>query len=361
MTSFEPQPPAEKKKKRTDLVSKVWTFIQNRRTARTISQHGQALAALTAVTAAGVAGYGVIEAKQAQHQIGDLRAQVDTLRTDTLLAVGQIAALRANVDKLERKSAKQLHQLRTDLNRAGLTVDRLAMQLAALPPAPDLAPIAARVSKLAAATSEATRLANAATAAAADQQDDEARRQAELANEAAGSAAAAAREAQRAAREALSRALASADTATEARVVADAAAAAAAASGLKADQALADAAEAKATALAYDPFPRVITLPDFTDPPGAVGQNRTFTVDLPRGSYRAVLTMRGEGVQPWYVDMSVPGVAAPRANGVGNLDVTTELTLTTGGGTTTFTVRRDGFNPNSPATFINTTITIERN
>jgi hypothetical protein len=327
-------PPPNDRRKRMDMAGKVWAWIQGRRTANTIAKHGQAIVALTAVTAAGVAGYGAVEVHQQGERVNALAARVANTELALIAVRMDVAAAVSAVDRLDRRSAKALRDMAARLEAASASVRVLADMVASLPPAPDVRPLAASVARLARDTAAAASAAEKAPAAAADQHDAEAR-------------------------EAAQGAL---DTASAARRTAESAAAAADLAAQKAAEALArpePSIPPPYTPPPAVPYRRVITLPDYTDPPGAGGQVKTFTVDLERGTYSVVLEFHAEGVQPWYAEMSYPGQPFVRYNGTGAGDGRVELTLETGGGTTTFSVRRDGFNPNTPAVFTNTVITIE--
>lgn len=130
-----------------------------------------------------------LQGRRADRAVTIVLPEPQTVRTcgfeaEVAIATALVAQVRTNVLELDSGSAKELHQLRVDLNRVGLAIDSVAMQLQETSePTPELV---ARVSKLAVATRDVARLASIFTISAAEQIDDEARFQAGLAADAAG-------------------------------------------------------------------------------------------------------------------------------------------------------------------------------
>jgi hypothetical protein len=308
MTFSEPEPKRRFTKPAwTEKALAVWRWLQNRRTANTIAKHGQAITALVATAGAGIGAFGVVEARQAQHDVNALQAQVTALQVDTALVSAALANLRTDVRALDRKNAKALTTLKHDLTAAAIEMDNLGARIAAIPPAPSVAPLAARISRLAATTRETARLAAAATSAAAEQHDPEARAAAALAADAAGLAAEAARAAQK-----------KADEAKE-----------------KADSIVIP---PPATIPPIPPFefPRTIAIPNDTRAVNGAPYQKVFTVDLPRGRYyiETDATVEAAAGQHWVGTIT----AAPArfvATGPGQLEH--EFFFDAPGGTASFT------------------------
>lgn len=357
---------------------KGFIWIRTRRSAqavgRAITNNQVAVAALAASVAAGSIGalatYSAHEAQsdanRALQKAADLEVAVAVLSADVRAQDVDLGKLESAVRRYRTATDAQIKAMGKDAQSLAQSLAVLVDRVASLPAAPSLAPLAGQVSRLAEDVLDATKKAElAARNAERDRPDQEARAAAAGAKVDAGLAAAKALEALKVAQQAEADALAAAEVARAAKATGEAAEAAALAAGKSAEAAAAIGAQAQRDALealnkpGYQPFPRVIELPNYTDPPGAGGQTKTFVVDLPRGTYKVTLEAEGSGVQAWYVDLSSGTTKAPRFNSIGASHIKTEMTFVTGGGTSTFSVVRDGFNPNSPAVFTDTTVTFE--
>lgn len=335
-----------------DWIKAAILWVKNRRSARrvarSIASNQVATAALAAsVAAAGIGGYGAVQAYEAKQEarsaaqgVAGIQQRLADVEANIRQANVALAQAQYQLEVLKDRTTQGFRNLRSRLNVLVREVDSTARNLRNLPaptpqhnyqPAIDRAKLLADNAQKAAdaARTQAITAQNAAQEAQKNAVDPEARAAAAEAAQAAADAADTARDAQDAANDLK-------EEAADLQVQID------------------------AIPPGYQPFPRTITYPDYVEPAGGSGgQLRNFEVDLPAGTYRVTVRTHGESVQPWYVDLSAPGIAAPRAHGTGSQDVETSLTYTTGGGTTTFSVRRDGFNPSSTVTYTGTTITIE--
>lgn len=171
-----PDPRRAKARKLATGAMKVWAWLSSRRTSRAIAANkALTMSVAASVAATGVAGFGVVQAQEAKSATARLAARVSTVESDAAIARVAAANLRDAVTRLDTKDAAALKKLAKQLTSTADQIHRLVATVAAMPPAPSLVPLTARVADLAKTTKDAARKAELATVAAAEQHDPEAR------------------------------------------------------------------------------------------------------------------------------------------------------------------------------------------
>lgn len=340
MTEVAP-PPRSRRRRVLDAITKAFLWLKNRRSSRAVAKaiasNRLAMAALaTSVVATGVASYGAVSADEAQSRLDRvIQAQASTealvraLQAEIAAAQSSIAGLADRADEGAIHNAAAFDALAARSRAVGRSMSALAGQVAAMPSgAPQTAALARQVTATAQQAQRAMQEAQKASAAAAKDSPD---LQARAAAAEASQDAQAAGEDAAAARAAAERAETKADTAQD---------------GVNAQA----------------PFPRRIEYGDISAGPNASPVSRAFTVDLPVGSYRAVLTMSCDTTtDTWYAQLASAGRPTVRENHVGPADVAAVIVFSTGGGTQSFTVTLDGLTPGAGTiTWRDIVVTFER-
>lgn len=327
--------PDEKYEKKKGPVRKFWDnakaiiqFLKNRRAARAVasqlaSNKAAVIALTTSVAAAGVAGYGVHEAVVAQDQVRTLGQRVAAVENEVRFANVALAQLEHELAELADSSAQGMKNLKKRSDNLADRMKDVRRQVEDLPPAPQSSPVADDALRLAQNAQKAAQKAQKAAEHAHDASEDaEARK--------------AAKEAQKAAQDAHKEALDAQDAAEDAH----------------------DRIDALPTPVpGYQPYPRVVSLPDVTVATVALPLTRNFTVDLAKGAYNVTLDTDVSTQYSWTIKVQGGG-KVDSAGGAGDHGQA-GYQLNANGGTVTFSVTLDGLGPNGTITFSNTTVTFE--
>lgn len=205
------EPPVPKRPRIWTAIKAAGLWLKNRRSARAVARgiaaNQVATAALAAsVAAAGVGGYGAVQARDAQnatqraeHDVAGLKTRFQILSDNLELTRSNVVGLLARTAGLETKSAIQLRALGFRTSSVAKELSQLADQVAGMPSGEaQTAALAAQIAETASQAQRAMRKAEKAATAAAEADDDEfARAAASQAAVDAGLAAQQAAEAQR--------------------------------------------------------------------------------------------------------------------------------------------------------------------
>lgn len=211
MSTPDPTELVDKKARRKRVGKWIWAaamWVKNRRSAKAvenaIKSNRVAVVALTAsVAAAGVGGYAVNEAYQAQGDVRTLGDRLTAVEQAQRAATAALASLEYELDVLTDSTAQSLRNLRNRADALAGRMQDVKAEVRNLPPVIDSRPATKRAFDLAAKAQAAAQQAQAAAQAAQENSTDpEARKAAEDAQKAAQRAEGQAVDAQKAAADA---------------------------------------------------------------------------------------------------------------------------------------------------------------